>query len=250
MSKITVVNPHHWLDADGDIPASGPVRAKAIRVAQCIESGGLLERNQGRLTLIPCVFRPKRVACPGFLLVIKQPDDSLLALCNECRQEEFLIHSWKDTLWADGPFDGVDLSPVDPHHPNDVDEAPASSDDDAAWASAELDDELHVALGALGSSLSVAELRALIATSHHPTAVIQHLLKGGRPPSRSALETFLPLLMEAWNSTPRPDLGGRSPDQMPSPPPAKARAEPPRNAACPCGSGQKYKRCCLAKTPN
>ncbi len=35
-------------------------------------------------------------------------------------------------------------------------------------------------------------------------------------------------------------------------PPPSARRRPPvsRNAPCPCGSGRKYKRCCLGKPPS
>jgi hypothetical protein len=48
------------------------------------------------------------------------------------------------------------------------------------------------------------------------------------------------------------DRGGIDSDKLqlrrvPSPRPHVSRREPGRNAPCPCGSGKKYKRCCLRK---
>lgn len=102
-SKCIVVNPWHWLDADGSLPVEPPrLRALALRVAQCIEAGGPLDRRHGRETLIPCRRRPGGKACPGLLHVRKQDDDAILAFCVICRSDEFYIHSWEDTLWAEG----------------------------------------------------------------------------------------------------------------------------------------------------
>jgi uncharacterized protein len=36
------------------------------------------------------------------------------------------------------------------------------------------------------------------------------------------------------------------PRQTPSPPAKPAAARPSRNQPCPCGSGRKFKRCCIA----
>ena len=102
MPKITVVDPHHWIDPEFGFPEAGPVRAKAVRVAQCIEYGGTLARHEARNTLIACRFRPGGAPCLGFLIVIKQPDDTILAMCNTCEEEEFLIHNWQDISFADG----------------------------------------------------------------------------------------------------------------------------------------------------
>jgi hypothetical protein len=52
MSKITVVNPHHWLNEDGSFPEESRVRSRMIRVAQCIEYGGTLCIGVLSLTLI------------------------------------------------------------------------------------------------------------------------------------------------------------------------------------------------------
>jgi hypothetical protein len=74
----------------------------------------------------------------------------------------------------------------------------------------------------------------------------------GPPPTKGAVERFLPVLMDVWNETPRDDLGGRSPKEAYG----ERRSEPSdttvplnlgRNRPCPCGSGKKYKRCCIAE---
>jgi hypothetical protein len=68
-----------------------------------------------------------------------------------------------------------------------------------------------------------------------------------QPPSKSLVERLLPLLMEIWNNTPRPDLAGRTPSQMRAPPTPFQTTAPKvgRNDPCPCGSGLKHKKCCL-----
>ena len=63
-----IVNPAHWLDGDL-IPAEPPaLRAKALRVAQAIESGGPLARGLSRETLIPCTKHLDGAACPGLMV--------------------------------------------------------------------------------------------------------------------------------------------------------------------------------------
>ena len=45
-----------------------------------------------------------------------------------------------------------------------------------------------------------------------------------------------------------PRVGNPPPGPKPAPPPPPKKIGPPaRNAACPCGSGKKFKKCCLPK---
>jgi hypothetical protein len=85
--------------------------------------------------------------------------------------------------------------------------------------------------------------------------VLQYVVSTVRQPnSPSIIDTLLPLVFELWNETPRPELGGMSPNEMhataPFRKPARAEHKPGRNAPCPCGSGNKYKRCCGSPTPH
>jgi hypothetical protein len=58
-----------------------------------------------------------------------------------------------------------------------------------------------------------------------------------RRPSPPAPESAVQPDEIRHNSTPRHD------------PPVESATTPPRNSACPCGSGQKYKRCCGRNAP-
>lgn len=44
-SKCTVVNPWHWLNEDGSSVDDPKLRSRSLRVAQCIEYGGLARRR-------------------------------------------------------------------------------------------------------------------------------------------------------------------------------------------------------------
>jgi hypothetical protein len=248
MAKITVVNPHHWLHPDGTLPHLPGLRSRAVRVAQFIEYGGTLGKREVRQTLVPCRFRPDGRACPGLMAVLKQPDDTLLVLCPECKDDEFLIHDWQDTAWAQGQpppmpirqlFDTGPKEESAPHSP-----APPQSVSD------DVQNRLARAIKTLGARLSVGEVIQLIGTSDNPSHVLQAVMASlSGPPSKSALEQFLPVLMDTWNQVPRADLGGRSPaDTHASGRPPSAPEGPGRNTPCPCGSGKKFKRCCISKT--
>jgi uncharacterized protein YecA (UPF0149 family) len=54
---------------------------------------------------------------------------------------------------------------------------------------------------------------------------------------------------EAWKAKAREDLGGLAHEAYMKLRPARPRATAKigRNDPCPCGSGRKYKKCCLAK---
>lgn len=260
----TVVDPHHWLTDAGTIPPDGPVRGKAIRVAQCIEYAASLPAGHVRETLIPCRRRPDGEPCSGMLVVLKEDDDSIDAFCDTCNAPEFLIHDWQDTRWANGQPPDERLG---------------------AWADRRLDEaeaELGIAapskpaaahqtspppprtatqqaiariLADLHSPLSVRDLSIFIATAPSPTVVLQYVVSTVRDPSSpSVIDTLLPLVFELWNETPRPELGGVSPNEAhataPLGKPARAEPKPGRNAPCPCGSGNKYERCCGSPTPH
>jgi hypothetical protein len=243
MPRLTVVDAHHWISPDGGFPKAGPVRAKAVRVAQCIEYGGSLAPCEGRATLIPCRCRPQGAPCQGFLVVVKQPDDTILAVCSDCESEEFLISNWQDMPWAQGHVRGISVDEAPP-----FDETPdflsgsAESDDD------EIDEQLRAACKSMGWSISPQQLRKVISESTTPNDVFAYLQAHlPPPPSAQAIHQFLPVLMQAWNNTRRPDLGGLSPHDKAKQGPTRSEQGPSRNALCPCGSGKKYKRCCISK---
>lgn len=233
MSKLTVVNPWHWLNEDASFPDN--VRGRAIRVAQCIEYGGSLRRGHGRQTLIACRRRPDGSPCPGLMFVLKQSDDAILAFCEVCNEEEFLIYEWEDTPWAKGQ-----QPPIDPERELGVElhDPPEPGPD-------KRDEQLRRALVLVGSSMRAAEVRECVATANSPTEVLQAIIDSCMTrPEPSTIERLLPVLLQVWNETPRPELGGRSPTDVHRAGVASNR-KIGRNAPCPCGSGRKYKHCCL-----
>mgnify|MGYP000877185889 CR=1 FL=1 len=226
--KVTVVNPAHWLDEHGAIPHE-PVelRNRALRVAQCIEYGGSLKRGHARETLIPCKRRPNRASCPGLMWVLKQSDDAILAFCMTCKCDEYLIYAWEETQWAEGPMEavsvaemaGVDVTPKPP--------GPESRDE-----------QLARALTLIGSPLAPAEVRRMITAARVPSEFM-HAVLGSCTigPDLSSVERCIPVLINVWN-----EVQGQSPPRPPAPA-RKAKIGP--NERCPCGSGKKYKRCCM-----
>ena len=248
MPKVIVVNPHHWLNPDGTLPNLPGLRSRAIRVAQFIEYGGTLGIREVRQTLVPCRFRPGGRTCPGLMAVFKQADDTLVALCPECEEDEFLIHDWQDTSWATGhppPREVGRLSDTGPKEANAPHATPPPKP-----VTADVQNRLAHAIKTLGARLSVGAVIQLIGTSDNPSHVLQAVMASlSGPPSKSALEQFLPVLMDTWNQVPRADLGGRSPVEVHGTDrPPSAPSGPGRNTPCPCGSGKKFKRCCILKT--
>ncbi|MCR9161603.1 MAG: SEC-C metal-binding domain-containing protein [Nannocystaceae bacterium] len=239
-SKCTVVNPWHWLNEDGSFVDDPKLRSRSLRVAQCIEYGGPLAHGEARETLISCRFRPNRQPCAGLLWVLKQSDDSIMAFCGTCQQDEFLIHEWEDTLWAKGPMEPVGVEEL-------AREAGRSTGSPRVPGPQDHPDLFERALALLGSPMKGAELQALISDGASPMTVLDAVLATlPRPPTKGAVERFLPLLMEAWNATPRPELGGLSPEAVHGGRTPHEHTSPKvgRNAPCPCGSGKKFKRCC------
>lgn len=104
-TRMLVVNPHHWLDLHGRVPVQPRRRRDLLRVARLIEYGARLEPDEYRETLVECTRRPARKPCLGFLWVAKTDNREILAYCSACETDQFLIYSWQDTPWADGPMD-------------------------------------------------------------------------------------------------------------------------------------------------
>ncbi|MFO7568119.1 MAG: SEC-C metal-binding domain-containing protein [Enhygromyxa sp.] len=170
--------------------------------------------------------------------MFKQSDDAILAACDACLEEEFLIYEWENTPWAEGPQPPVDLAP---ELIADLQAPPVLGPDRS-------DDPLSRALELIGSSMSSAEVRERVATAGSPNELLQAIVGSCiRPPQLGAMEQLLPVLFQVWNETPRPELGGRSPVDMRGPATGPTR-KVGRNEPCPCGSGRKYKRCCLNRT--
>ncbi len=226
------VNPAHWLDDDGFIPAEPPaLRNKALRVAQAIEAGGPLARGQSRETLTPCTKRPNGVACPGLMVVIKQRDDAILLFCPICTNDEYLIYEWEDTLWAEGPMEPMDIEALAAEHglgPLGPGRIPTADDRDELLARV---------LTLVGSRWTPAEVRRQMATATVPSQVVQAIVASlPTPPPIASLERLLPVLLDLWNDT------RAAPATAPS-----RRTKVGANQACPCGSGKKYKRCCMLR---
>jgi hypothetical protein len=101
-----VTDIRHFLDERGDLPSSsGPLRRRALRLAQLVESGGPLDVGQFRETLVPCTARPHRRQCLGLLWVEKTLEQRIFAWCPACKRHEIVISGWEMTSWADGPME-------------------------------------------------------------------------------------------------------------------------------------------------
>lgn len=239
MAEPKVINPWHFLDEDGNFPDEPAARARALRIAQCIEYGGNLEPGHSRETLLQCRRRPHGTQCPGLLYVLKQKDDAILVFCLICQVDEYLIYEWQDTLWAEGQMEPLDIAAMAKHE--DPYPEPAPQDPDEL---------LSRTLTLLGSPLPAAQVRKLIATAPNPMSVMEAALASlPAPPLKAALERFLPMVMDLWNATPRPDLGGFTPSQVHAHTAPRTSTKVGANTPCHCGSGKKYKRCCMNKQP-
>lgn len=239
---ITVATPSHWLNEDGSFPTDPRLHARAIRLAQCIEAGGSLQRGQARETLIACRRRPGGQTCLGLLWVLKQNDDAIHAFCGLCKADEYLIYEWEDTLWAEGPMDPVDVA-----------ELAAETDQPRTGPRpAGLEVLLDRALTLLRSPLRADEARRIVERSPDPSTMVQAVLAtAATPPSLHSVERLVPVLMDLWNTTPRAEFGGHTPDIMHAAGATAPRVpRPGRNDPCPCGSGRKYKKCCRIAAPH
>ena len=175
------------------------------------------------------------------MMVLKQRDDAIQSFCMVCTTDDFLIYEWEHTPWANGPSVPVHVDVVakaagisrkPPREPKAID----------------LKLMLARTLTLLGCPLSADHVCELISTSDHPTSVLQAVMAtlSGPPPTKGAIERFLPVLMDVWNQTPRSEQQGRSPADTYAGGPSTSR-DLGRNRPCPCGSGKKFKRCCISK---
>ncbi len=238
---MKVVNPHHWLNEDGSFPEEPRLRNRLIRVAQYIEYGGTLRVGDSRETLLPCRCRPGGRACPGFMMVLKQRDDAIQSFCMVCTEDDFLIYEWEQTPWARGPSVPVHVDVL-------AKAAGISRKPPREPKATDLKVMLARSLTVLGCPLSADRVCELVSTSDHPTSVLQAVMASlsGPPPTQGAIERFLPVLMDVWNQTPRSEPQGPSPADTYAGGPSTSR-DLGRNRPCPCGSGKKFKRCCISK---
>jgi hypothetical protein len=108
---MLVVDPWHWLCEDGSIPTErSTLRKNVLRVARLIEYGGPLRKLEGRETLVECTGKFDKKPCPGFLWVVKNPEDHIHAFCTVCKRDDTLISNWHETEWAKVPMEPFDLS--------------------------------------------------------------------------------------------------------------------------------------------
>lgn len=142
-----------------------------------------------------------------------------------------------DTIWADGPMESVDVDAI-ARERGEPPREPREGDREIALARA---------LELVGSGLKTDQVHQIITRSENPSSALMAILADAKePPSSSAVERLIPVIMDMWNELPRPELSGFSSEgvhmgtKIPSP-------RPGRNDPCPCGSGAKYKRCCLPK---
>jgi uncharacterized protein YchJ len=76
--------------------------------------------------------------------------------------------------------------------------------------------------------------------------------RGLEAPDQESVQTFLAILMDAYNHTRMVYLRGFMPCELPSAPAPRTGSTTVRNSGqkvypndpCPCGSGKKYKKCC------
>ena len=172
------------------------------------------------------------------MAVLKQSDDAIQSFCTACTQDEFLIYEWESTPWAAGPRAAVHVEEL-------ARSIGRTMTPPRVPVVADLDLMLERVLAILGSHLSTRDVVALVRTSAHPAAVIRRVMGTlSGPPTEGAVERFLPVLMDVWNQTPRPDLGEQSPERVYTAGAALPH-EGARNSPCSCGSGKKFKRCCI-----
>lgn len=98
------------------------------------------------------------------------------------------------------------------------------------------------------------DFAAHLALAKSPVDIIKQLVEEYEPESSKDFEELAAFVMAMWNETPRPELGFKSPSEVDSagrgrivPIDFVNRRKAGRNDPCPCGSGKKYKKCCLAK---
>jgi hypothetical protein len=75
-----------------------------------------------------------------------------------------------------------------------------------------------------------------MATANTPSQVIEAIVNSlPIPPPIASLERLLPVVIDLWNDT----------RATPSTATPRKKTKVGANQPCPCGSGKKYKRCCM-----
>lgn len=237
--KTLIVNPHHWLKDDGSLPDDSRVRARAIRIAQCIEYGASLAPGEYRSTLVACRRRPNGRPCDGLLQVDKGGDTTLLAHCPKCGHQEYSIHDWQSTPWAFGPALPERFEPPAPHEhsleswalrmrcPIDANDMRALLQDGDEPA-----EVLSQVLDALPHRPSAEDLDGLLSALHASSADMQYPRPNAQPISALASRLAAP-------SAPSPSSGLAS-DTW-------SAARLSEACPCPCGSPASYADCCLQR---
>lgn len=173
------------------------------------------------------------------MYVLMMSDEGIQAFCSACAEDEYLIYEWENTPWAEGQALPVHVSEYAQSigRPEPEPRTPGVEDIDVLMARA---------LAVLGSPLRVRDVQALVRVSPQPGDVVREVVAScPRPPHADALERFMPVLVDMWNNTPRPELGDRMPNDVFT---AQRRTKKVgRNEPCPCGSGKKHKKCCLGR---
>lgn len=164
------------------------------------------------------------------MVALKQRDDAILLFSPICTNDEFLIYEWEDTLWANGPVEPIAVAAIAAEHslgPLGPERVPGPDDRDAL---------LQRALTLVGSRWTTAEVRRTMATAAIPSHVVQAIV-GSLPttPPIASLERLVGVLMDLWNDT----------RAIPPAAAPRRRTKIGANQPCPCGSGKKYKRCCM-----
>ena len=98
------------------------------------------------------------------------------------------------------------------------------------------------------------DLAAHLALAESPVDIIRQLVEEYEFESDKDFEELAGSIMVMWNETPRPELGFKAPNEVASaghgrivPIDFANRRKAGRNDPCPCGSGKKYKKCCLPR---
>ncbi len=207
------------------------------------------------------------------LTVGKEAEGALFACCAECGGLAARVHGWESTPWAAGPVAGddprapwVDDAPAEARRDRGAGEGGAEADVALARGGASLasqptsipdlvDRRLEEVLRDMGSTLDAATVRRHIALARSPSKVVEIVAGSAAVPDEEALEALCDALIDAWNHTPRSELGGRTPAQMsramamPSDAarvsaPARVAKSVATDAPCLCGSGAPAGQCC------
>lgn len=97
---MLIVDPWHWLEEDGGLPADPRLRRRVLAALRVVEYGSDLPPDGQRDTLIECKRRREGRSCRGLLVVELTVDDALFAFCPECGADVMLVHNWRGTRWS------------------------------------------------------------------------------------------------------------------------------------------------------